>query len=348
MTYNSLVQTLSAVGKPPDPWFSSDGTRALVLPHGGRILGLFSPGEEENLFWTHPALDAVNSARAFYEGEQWHNSGGERTWLAPEVDFFFPDFPSLTRYWQQRELDPGRYEVSHGDDTLGWKTRARLNLSRTKQIVDLEIAKTLAPALNPLRHDNSTEWSDLRFAGYTLCSSLRIVGREQPPFVGLWHLTQMPHGGEMLVPTIFRSEPKVYMGKIEAEDLVASEHLIRYRMRADGEHKIGVRALALTGRAGYIYKNGGETCLIVRNFNVNPSGEYVDVSWLETDDYGFGFQACNVNSLLGRFSELEYHVPAIGKNTGKSYSEDQSQLWAFRGPEAVVRSAAHRLLCAEI
>ena len=347
MTYNSLAQNLKTIGKPTETWESSDGTRALVLPYGGRILGLFAPGDEENLFWTHSALNEVDSARKFYEGEQWHNSGGERTWLAPEVDFFFPDYPSLNRYWQQRELDPGNYHVSRDDGGLRWKSRATLTLSRTNQVIDLEIGKTLSPALNPLRYDQRKEWADLKFAGYSLHTSLQLIGPEQPPYIGMWHLTQMPHGGDMLVPTLFHSDPKIYMGKIESDDLLVGEHLIRYKMQAAGEHKLGVRAVAITGRVGYVYVRNGEASLIVRNFNVDPSGEYVDVPWTEPDNFGFAFQACNVNSGLGKFSELEYHVPAIGSRTGKSLSTDQSQLWAFRGPESAVTSAARHLLSAE-
>jgi hypothetical protein len=119
-------------------------------------------------------------------------------------------------------------------------------------------------------------------------------------------------------------------------------------MRAAGEHKLGIRATALTGRAGYLHVTGDEASLVIRNFTVNPSGEYVDVPWTETENFGFAFQACNVNSNLGAFSELEYHVPAIGSPEGSSRSEDQSQLWAFRGPQPAIRSIAKRLLSSEI
>ena len=348
MKRSKLIETLSAVGKPTETWESTDGTKVLVLPYGGRILGLFAPGDDESFFWTHTALADAGSAREFYEGKQWHNSGGERTWLAPEVDFFFPDFPDLKTYWQQRELDPGHYEVSRKDGGFSWTNRATLTLSRGKRKVDLEITKSLAPALNPLRYDLESADATVKFAGYTLHSSLQLRSSGPTPQVGLWHLAQMPHGGDMLVPTFFRSQPKIYMGTIGPEDLSVDEHLVRYRMRASGEHKLGVRAAAVTGRAGYIYGAGKETSLVVRNFSVNPSGEYIDVPWAETKNFGFAFQACNVNSNLGAFSELEYHVPAAGTHEGSSRSEDQSQMWAFRGPEAAVRSIARRLLAAEI
>ena len=348
MKHSALIETLAAVGKLTETWESSDGTRALVLPYGGRILGLFAPGDNENFFWTNLSLVNASSAREFYDGKQWHNSGGERTWLAPEVDFFFPDFPDLNTYWQQRELDPGHYEVSTKNGVVSWTSRATLTLSRNKRKVDIEIKKSLAPAPNPLRYDREPTDSAVKYAGYSLHTTLQLRGSGPAPQVGLWHLAQMPHGGDMLVPTFFRSQPKIYMGTISSEDLIASDHLVRYRMRATGEHKLGIRAAAVTGRAGYLYTSGDETSLVVRNFSVNPSGEYIDVPWIETENFGFAFQACNVNSALGSFSELEYHVPAAGSSEGHSRSEDVSQMWAFRGAYPAVRSIARRLLAEEI
>jgi len=348
MNGSKLSETLAAVGKPPETWRSTDGTTAMVLPYGGRILGLFAPGDDENFFWTNPTLRDASSAKEFYHGKQWHNSGGERTWLAPEVDFFFPNFPDLTTYFQQRELDPGFYEASSGNGTLRWVNRATLTMSRTKQKVDLEIAKSLAPALNPLRHSSGEENSALKYAGFTLRATLQLRGSGQLPQVGLWHLTQLPHGGDLLVPTFSRSQPKIYFGAISNEDLIVQDHLIRYKMRGPGEHKLGVLATAVTGRVGYIYKAGDETSLVIRNFNVNPSGDYVDVPWSETGSFGFALQACNVNSHLGEFSEMEYHVPATQSVEGISGSEDESQLWAFRGPEPMIMSVARRLLSPEV
>ena len=84
------------------------------------MLGLFAAGVPENFYWTHPALQSAESAVAFYGSDVWHNSGGDRTWLAPEVDIFFPKFPDLdmSTYWQPRELDPGQYEVVSENGTL--------------------------------------------------------------------------------------------------------------------------------------------------------------------------------------------------------------------------------------
>ena len=110
-----LIETLNVIGKPTEVFDSPDGSRVLLLPYGGRILGLFVPGSDENFYWTHPALESQATAAEFYASDQWHNSGGDRTWLAPEVDVFFPNFPVTDPYWQPRQLDPGDYGIERGD-----------------------------------------------------------------------------------------------------------------------------------------------------------------------------------------------------------------------------------------
>ncbi len=152
MSSTKLVATLASADKPTETWTSPDGSSALVLPYGGRILGLFAPESEQNFFWTHPALDAAETARDFYKSAQWHNSGGDRTWLAPEVDFFFPNFPNLDPYWQPREFDPGNYQLTTSKGSMVLTNRFTYKLSRSQQTVDLEVSKRLTPAANPLRN----------------------------------------------------------------------------------------------------------------------------------------------------------------------------------------------------
>ena len=97
-----------------------------------------------------------------------------------------------------------------------------------------------------------------------------------------------------------------------------------------------------------MYATGSQSALVVRNFFVNPTGEYVDVPWADTDDLGYAVQSCNVvDEKMGSFSELEYHIPAVGQGTGRMRCEDGSAVWAFRGPSELVRLAARTLLSPE-
>jgi hypothetical protein len=347
----TLTGILTKVGKPVETVSLPDGGTILILPHGGRILGLFAGGNEDNLFWTHPALVSVDSARAFYESGDWQNSGGDRTWLAPEADFFFPNFPATDKYWQPRGLDPGDYRVLRTPEGLILANRLETVLSRSKRNIELVISKTVTPAANPLRYERDLPAApDVAYAGYNLKTSLDFAGPDAAaaPAVGLWNLLQLPHGGDMLAPVYSRSVPRVLFGSIPPEELIVGDRLIRYRMRAAGDHKIAVRAVATSGRVGYLYPAGPLWALVVRNFSVDPSGEYIDVPWADTEDFGYSFQACNINSAMGRFSELEYHVPAIGRGTGRVRCEDTSQVWAFRGPRDAILPIARRLLSAEV
>ena len=341
---SKLAAALASADKPTETWKSPDGTVALVLPYGGRILGLFAPDSDQNFFWTHSALKASEAARDFYRSAPWHNSGGDRTWLAPEVDFFFPNFPNPEPYWQPRELDPGKYQVVRSNDNLILTNRLTYKLSRSGQTVDLEISKQLAPASNPLRSSAAR----LSYAGYTMRTGLAFSdGKAGPVPVGLWSLLQLPHGGEMLFPTFSKASVTTFFGHIDTADLSLGPHLIRYRMRASGEQKLGLQAHAVIGRAGYLYAQGDEWCLVVRNFTVNPSGQYVDGPWTNPGLAGFAIEACNVDSHLGCFAELEYHVPAIGGPGGEHACEDVSQLWSFRGQRDDILDVARELISSD-
>jgi hypothetical protein len=346
MMKQKLIDTLRGAGQACRLHENPDGSSVLVLVHGGRVLGLFGPSDEENFYWTHPALESAESAAEFYRGDQWHNSGGDRTWLAPEVDFLLPNFPRTDVYFQPRGLDPGDYRLEQAGDGERLVNRSKFLLSRSKAEVAVEMTKSIGPAPNPLRHEPRLADLPVLYAGYMQRTTLALVGgSEAPGAIGLWNLIQMPHGGDLLVPTYSRSEPKVLFGAVAPGDVRTFDRLIRYRMRSSGEHKIGIRAVAVSGRVGYCYPaRDGRWALVIRNIVVNPSGLYVDVPWSDTADFGYAIQACNVNSQLGAFSELEYHVPAVGPGTGATHSEDIGQVWAFRGDREAIERIAGSLL----
>lgn len=347
---SKLLEVLKSVEKPVQTVTSLDGTRVDLLPYGGRVLGLYSPHSEENFYWTHPALNSEETARTFYASKDWHNSGGDRTWLAPEVDIFLPNYPKTDTYFQPRELDPGNYQVVTSGEEIRLVNELTLKLSRSGRSVKLRMSKSVGAAINPLRFEQNIDHQGLAYAGYTQYTSLEMLedNPKNMPMVGLWNLVQMPHGGDLLIPTYSRTSPKLWFGKISPEDLIVGDRLIRYKMRAAGEHKLGVRAIATTGRVGYLYGGDGNSSLIVRSFRVNPSGEYVDAPWKDPEDLGYSTQACNVNSALGAFSELEYHIPAIGGNSGLGRCDDEAQVWAFRGPTEKITTVARCLLSPEV
>jgi Family of unknown function (DUF6786) len=349
----NLSSIQKRVGKHLQQHINPDGSRLLLMPYGARVLGLFAPDSDENFFWTHPALATTKLAHAFWQTDNWHNSGGDRTWLAPEVDVFFPNFPETSVWRVPAEIDPGHYDIVHTVPEIQLASQFTLTLSRCQERVEARMVKSWGPAPNPLRHEPVLgELSRVAYAGYTQETSLELLASSgSSAQIGLWNLLALPHGGEVILPTYALDEPRVYSGPIPSADLVVTNHLVRFQMRREGIMKIGIRAAATTGRCGYLYPIGEDWALVVRNFTVNPSGEYIDVPWKEPASPGdlvYSTQACSVNNKLGAYCELEYHAPAIGAGTGHSRSFDTSLVWAFRGSQADIRRVARELLSADL
>jgi hypothetical protein len=51
-----IAQVLETGGKKTVERRFPDGTVLLAMPYGGRIIGLCTAENEQNFFWTHPAL----------------------------------------------------------------------------------------------------------------------------------------------------------------------------------------------------------------------------------------------------------------------------------------------------
>ena len=84
---------LKGAGESPRLATNDAGATVMVLPNGGRVLGLFSPESQTNYLWTSDHLHTAGEAREFMAGDRWQNSGGDRTWLGPEIEFFYPKYP---------------------------------------------------------------------------------------------------------------------------------------------------------------------------------------------------------------------------------------------------------------
>ena len=342
---DNLIRILNEAGRTTEAVRLDNGSEVLLLPQGGRVLGLFAAGDTNNFYWTNPVLKDAAKARALFESDEWQNTGGDRTWLAPEIDFFFPKYPDLTVYHQPRQFDARPYQVERSG--AGLRIEFEIKHAKQEAPIALRLTKSVESVANPLRHE--AVWKSLGgavFAGYGLRTTLEFGSSPAPVVpVGLWHLIQMPHGGDMLLPTYGVARPKIVFGEIppgDLGDLPAGG--VRYRMTARDEQKISLRAVSCTGRAAYLYEAADAWHLVLRNFFINPSGEYVDPPWTEPNDLGYGVQACNVNGKWGIFSELEYHIPAIGVPGAPARSEDFAQVWAYRGTRLQIARIARELL----
>lgn len=348
-TLTSLRANLQRAGRETHLLPLSGDAVALLLPHGGRVLGLFPGIREANFLWTHPALLDAHAADSVFANPHWINPGGDRTWVAPEHEWFIADLarPGET-YRPPRTLDPAAYTLYPRRDAAHMTTRAVLRSHRNGRETRVEIEKVIAPAVNPLSAAPGP-WDGLRFAGYRSEITLRVeaAAGESPGPVGLWQLLQLPPGGDMSVATYGTATPRVLVNEVPSGHLRAEPGVLRYRMTDRTQtHKIGLPAIQTAGRAGYVRANADGTFnLVVRNFNVDPSGLYVDVPWNDLTATGSAFQACNVaERLVGHFAELEHHAPAVDGRTGSDRSVDVSHVWAYRGDAEAIDTAGRALL----
>jgi hypothetical protein len=344
----SLIDSVQAAGKRLEPRIMPDGSRLLVLPFGARVIGLYAPGSDENFYWTNPALERAETAKTFFAREGWQNTGGDRTWIAPELDTFFAD-EKLDKYWQPRKLDMSdyRYEPFGGGCQLSQEMK--LHLARSNGDVALRLNKWFGPAANPLRFDRDMTAiaAQAHYAGYTQRIVLQSLDKvfQLEALVAIWNLIQLPEGGEMIAPLYSRTTPQPCFGSVPPDHVTVEDHVVRMNMDLRGSHKLALKATATCGRVAYTYGDGETRSLVIRNFLVNPSGRYIDVQRHDQGDFGYAVQLCRVDEAeFGSFCELEYHAPALGDLPDPARSEDISQVWAFRGPREALDAIAMKLL----
>lgn len=340
----SLIDNLTRAGKVPEVFDAPGGYRMVILPFGGRVLALYPPGSGESFLWANPALATPESAEAYFHCGGWRNPGGDRTWLAPEIELFIEDLarPAAT-YAVPAVLDPGNWILADAASSGVRLTQTtRLRLHRAMLDVGIRLEKFIRPAADPLPD------SGLAYAGYSQTTTLEVEPSAKGAMVlGIWNLLQLPSPGTMLIGTRAVAAPQTVFGRLSDNELTIAQPGVRWEMGPPGaDAKIALRADALTGRAGHLRRNltTGSADLVVREFTVVPGADYVDALWEPPHETGWIFQACCVRNGTERFNELEYHAPAANSTAGPTVSRDESRVWAFRGEYEAVMTAADALL----
>ncbi|MCC7358909.1 MAG: hypothetical protein IT317_05500 [Anaerolineales bacterium] len=346
-TFTSLAATLAAAGHPLLELSAPDRGALLVLPFGGRILGLFSEPDGDNYLWTHPALDTAASARDFFAAPGWRHFGGDRIWVSPEVETHIGDLADpWNTYAPAVSVDPGDYSASARPGAIDLSNRAVVRFLRAQLDVPLQISRSVRLLADPLRTvPELAALPGVTYAGYEQSSTLRLEAPASAPLVSLWSLAVVPVAGWMIVPTPELISARDFFVPTPSERLISTPHAVHFRIDGQEQHKIGLPAAALLGRAGYLRALGpGRRSLLVRQWVVNPSADYTDTPWEARHEPGYAFESYNEGPSLPAFGELEYHTLAIGGATDQAALTDVSQLWAYAGPAAAIEAIGRRLL----
>ena len=308
------------------------------MPFGGRVIAL-SPDSETNALWTNPALDSPDSARSFLESDDWLNSGGDRTWISPEIDTNVGDPSRFAETYQvPRAMDPAAYQVtSRRPDSVTVETDMELRFNRSGRVVPLHLVKCVTVVKPPVDVPEGVS-----AAGYTLEVTL-TAKRPLPPEVrpGIWNLLQVPGGGTITIPVRGAAQTAAFIGK---PIFRAEGGLVECEVNTDAGFKFGIHADNSLGAMHYLRGDGEHAVLISRLFEVKEAGTYADVPCNDPEAHGYIHQIYVDDGNFGGFGELEHHSPAIGEQNGESAVRDRSQVWAFSGSAEAIAPLRNDLL----
>jgi hypothetical protein len=329
-----------------------NGAKLLLLERGGRVLGPFLTPKDNTLLWASPALADADALGRFVAAKEW-NMGGERIWVAPEIQFNVGD---RSDFWGTlsipAQMDPGDWRLDEQPE--GWRLRQGMTLTANNLAQgekELWIERFIHPAADPLT--NTRDYKELldgvTFAGYEQIVTLREA-RHDHIMSQSWNVAPVWPGGRIIIPSSPGVEVSDYFEPIDDQHLARHGHYIALQVTGDRRYKVGIKAAHTFGRLGYFRRgaSGGDAgltgYLLVRNYFNNPSSPYVEEPPQTPGGSGDSIHVYNDGGLFGGFGELECQGQAIGGHTGRSASTDQQLLWVYWGPADKVARIGTQLL----
>lgn len=317
---NTLLTVLEEAGLAPVEL----GGKVLVLPHGGRVMGLY-PQAGANALWINPAFASAASVRKLLADPGWINLGGDRTWISPEVETHVGDpARGMETYEVPKSVDPAAYAVTEQDARrVSLETRIRADFQRSAVTVDLRLTKTVSLLDSPpLDLPANVDW-----AGYTVQARLEADDLPAGVYPALWHIIQVPGGGRIVLPVRPQARPRAFIGD---PHYVVEAGTIACDVGTAASFKFSLRADDCRGMLIYLHLAGDSPFMLVRTMRVAAADRYTDVPWDDLADTGHVEQVYVDDGALGGFGEIEYHSPALGKE-GADMGCDENRVWAFAG-----------------
>jgi hypothetical protein len=311
--------------------------RMIVLEHGARVIGLFPSDDSTNALWVNPDFATLPIS-------SW-NSGGDRIWLSPEIEFNIPELAQSHSYEVQRSLDPGYYEFqSYLNHQIILHQTVTINAFSANCEVECQMHKTYQLIPDPMI-SIATKSLTYDYVGYQQFTELtrRDTGMELA--VSLWSLMQVPFSGKAYISTHGLSTFTDFIDDEYHDGVSIDAQGISMEFRGQQRRKISVKSIYASGRIGYLREmDDNHVMLIVRQFEVNPASFYPDVRLTDMQDTGYCVQCYKDDGSLGDFGELEYHSPSGILHQSKAPIQDKSQVWCYRGNQETIRQIAGMLL----
>ncbi|MCS6835410.1 MAG: hypothetical protein NZ750_05255 [Anaerolineae bacterium] len=320
------------------------GAAALISQRGGRVLGIFSHADGENLLWTNASAFADRASFAAFIAQGHWNLGGERLWIAPEIQFNVRD---RRNFWGTISvppaMDPAQYQLSVQTDGLHLRADMQLeahNLAEGTQTVMVE--RWIRPTSNPL-----PELDGLIYLGYQHEVRLQITNPHIP--TEAWTLVQVQAGGDLIIPCLPDVQASDYFGSVPpAARQVRQGDMPHLRLTLDGQqqYKVGYQSLSVIGRMGYLQTlPNGRKALLVRAFSNNPANLYAEEPPHQPGHRGHAIHVYNDGGQFGgthSFGEMECTGTTL--QASSLAASDTFLLWVYIGSAEEIGQVAYRLL----
>jgi hypothetical protein len=327
----------------------------LVTEHWGKAFGPFDDESDPGTLWISDRAADLGYLNVMVEESGWC-IGGDRLWLAPEVQFNIVDRDGWDQegaYVLPGSIDPGYYRLSVGEGgciTLEQTIGAKLyNLASGKKRVNLR--RRFYTSRDPLSHRATyREVSDkVRYTGYSEEVTVEDLSGGEAA-VEAWNLLQVRPGGLAVLPLIGGGEYQDYYEPVDSEHLKITNGTALLKLTGKRKYKVGWKSAGVCGRIGY-YRllESGELRLIVRHFFTNPSSVYVDEparkrSSTTSDAIGDSVQFYNDGGSLGGFGEIEVHGQSVGPHRARRSVVDYLEFWQYTGSADHIRRIGEMLL----
>ena len=312
-----------------------DGLSVVVSEYGGRIFGPFLNETGPSLTWMNQAFQDTVAFERFLAAGDW-NLGGERVWIAPEIQYNIRDRQDFWgSYTLPRQVDPGNYRLGACRDQCEMSMSLELecfNISSGTKA--LELARTIRAVDNPLRFTDQFRelMRNVKYCGFEHTLQLAEASTDDK-LSESWVLLQLNPGGQLYIPISPLARVTEYYDPTDDKVCNRFDHFLRLEITGDRKYKIGVDAAGVNGRMAYINRLDKDTgYALVRNFFNNPSSVYAEEPHTRPGLKGNSVHVYNDSGRLGGFGEMECNGQTIGGTTGRSVSVDQMALWVFVGP----------------
>ena len=346
MTMQAILDVFAHCGLPCEVLEIGEGWQIIVTQHGGHVFGPFSEAYPEGVFWLPESIRDKEVYKKLVDERIW-NTGGDRMWIAPEIQFNIKDRSRFRETLDQpKTMDPGCFTMRReGERVYLFQSLDLESYNTVTGTVHLEFGRMIQKAENPLRKlaDAKELMEGLSYCGYEQVLDLQ-ASSEQDIYAESWNLLQIRPKGTLFIP-MYRPTRGTDHYEPAGDHETCAENGVCLKITGDSRYKIAYKSAPLTGRFGYLADSENDNSyLIIINYPNNPSALYSEEPPLIEGDTGYSIHIYNDDGTSGGFAEMECNMQTIGKPTGLDRSIERVTKWIFAGPRDKLLAVAGVLL----